>query len=144
KAYYRAINNHLFACSSISYLQFLKQLIIDNFSFDDMDATQCQFALMCHYNFWDKSGTELGFTSLKQSLAALRHNQLQAELLDVISLLIDRIHHSELEMHIPSIPTLKVHSRYTREQILAASGASSFDRKSTAREGVLVLNDLNV
>ncbi|ABE53596.1 type III restriction enzyme, res subunit [Shewanella denitrificans OS217] len=144
KAYYRAINNHLFACSSISYLQFLKQLIIDNFSFDDMDATQCQFALMCHYNFWDKSGAELGFTSIKQSLAALRHAQLQAELLDVISLLIERIHHNELEMLIPAIPSLKVHSRYTREQILAASGASYFGKKSTAREGVLVLKALNV
>jgi hypothetical protein len=144
KAYYRAINNHLFACSSISYLQFLKQLIINNFSFDDMDATQCQFALMCHYNFWDKSGAELGFTSLNQSLTALRNAQLQAELLDVISLLIERIHHNELEMLIPAIPSLKVHSRYTREQILAASGASSFGKKSTAREGVLVLKALNV
>ena len=144
KAYYRAINNHLFACSSISYLQFLKQLIIDNFSFDDMDTTQCQFALMCHYNFWDKSGAELGFTSLKQSVAALRHAQLQAELLDAISLLIERIHHNELEMLISAIPSLKVHSRYTREQILAASGASSFGKKSTAREGVLVLKELNV
>ncbi len=99
---------------------------------------------MCHYNFWDKSGSELGFTSLKQSLAALRDTQLQAELLDVISLLIERIHHHELEMQIPDIPSLKVHSRYTREQILAASGASSFDKKSTAREGVLVLKALNV
>jgi len=144
KAYYRAINNHLLGCSSISYLQFLKQLIIDNFSFEENDATQCQFALMCHYNFWDKSGTELGFTNLKQSLVALRNTQLQAELLDVISLLIDRIHHREFEMNIPALEALKVHSRYTREQILAASGASSFERKSTAREGVLVLNDLNV
>ena len=144
KAYYRAINYHLIGCNSISYLQFLTQLIIDNFIFDDTNITQCQFALMCHYNFWDKSGSELGFTSLKQSLAALRDTQLQAELLDVISLLIERIHHHELEMQIPDIPSLKVHSRYTREQILAASGASSFDKKSTAREGVLVLKALNV
>jgi hypothetical protein len=144
KAYYRVINHHLLTCSSLSYLQFLKQLIIDNFRFEDMDATQCQFALMCHYNFWDKPGAELGFTSLKQSLAALRHAQLQSELLDVISLLIERIHHSELEMHIPAISSLKVHSRYTREQILAASGASSFGKKSTAREGVLVLKALNI
>ncbi|WP_282110987.1 DUF3427 domain-containing protein [Shewanella algicola] len=144
KAYYRAINYHLLGCNSISYLQFLTQLIIDNFNFDDTNTIQCQFALMCHYNFWDKSGFELGFTSLKQSLAALRHTQLQAELLDVISLLIKRIHHNELEMQIPAIPSLKVHSRYTREQILAACGASVFSKKSTAREGVLVLKDQNV
>ncbi|MCW3172656.1 DUF3427 domain-containing protein [Shewanella subflava] len=144
RAYYRAINNHLFACSSISYLQFLKQLISDNFSFDDANETHCQFALMCHYNFWDKSGVDLGFTGLKQSIKALRHSQLQTELLDVISLIIERIHHNELEMHIPAIPSLKVHSRYTREQILAASGVSTFGKKSTAREGVLVLKKLNV
>jgi hypothetical protein len=44
---------------------------------------------------------------------------------------------------LPFVQPLKVHSRYSREQILAAFGESTFERKSSNREGVVNLEAKN-
>ncbi|MDP4984250.1 DEAD/DEAH box helicase family protein, partial [Pseudoalteromonas tunicata] len=134
-AYYRAINTQLLSCNSISYLRFLRDLCANNFSFSDTPLNQ-QFALMAHYNFWDNSGTKLGFNTLEQSLKALKHSALQQELSEVITLLINRIQQHETDLSSLPNHAIKLHSRYSRQQILAAFGAHSFDKKSSAREGV--------
>ncbi|MGL6122870.1 MAG: DUF3427 domain-containing protein, partial [Shewanella sp.] len=144
KAYYRAINFHLLSCNSLSYLIFIKQLCQNDFVFDGLDPIQNQFALMCHYNFWDKSGTALNVTSLAASLLMLRNKPLQEELLAVLATLINRIHHQEMDLELHQSTALKVHSRYTREQILAAMGASTFAAKSPSREGVLAISEQNL
>lgn len=144
KAYYRAINFHLLSCTSLSYLKFIKQLCENDFVFTGVDPIQNQFALMCHYNFWDKSGTALNVNSLAASLLMLRNKPLQEELLSVLAILINRIHHQEMDLELPQPSALKVHSRYTREQILAAMGASTFAAKSPSREGVLAINEQNL
>ncbi|WP_342084867.1 DUF3427 domain-containing protein [Dyadobacter sp. OTU695] len=41
------------------------------------------------------------------------------------------------------VQPLKVHSRYSREQILTAFGESTFERKSSNREGVVNLEAKN-
>ncbi len=144
KAYYRAINFHLLSCTSLSYLKFIKQLCQNDFVFNGLDPIQNQFALMCHYNFWDKSGTALNVKSLAASLLMLRNKPLQEELLAVLAILINRIHHQEMDLELLQPTALKVHSRYTREQILAAMGASTFAAKSPSREGVLAINEQNL
>ena len=103
-----------------------------------------QYALMAHYNFWDNTGTNLGFKTLEQSLQALKHKELQQELNQVITLLINRIHQQESDLACLPNHAIKLHSRYTRQQILAAFGAHSFDKKSTAREGVLEFKNQNL
>lgn len=144
KAYYRAINFHLLSCTSLSYLKFIKQLCENDFVFNGLDPIQNQFALMCHYNFWDKSGAALNVNSLATSLQMLRNKPLQEELLSVLAILINRIHHQEMDLELAQPSALKVHSRYTREQILAAMGASTFAAKSSSREGVLAINEQNL
>lgn len=144
KAYYRAINFHLLSCTSLSYLIFIKQLCQNDFVFNGLDPIQNQFALMCHYNFWEQSGTALNVTSLTASLQMLRNKPLQEELLAVLAILINRIHHQEIDLELQQPTALKVHSRYTREQILAAMGASTFAAKSPSREGVLAISEQNL
>ncbi|MFT7680907.1 MAG: superfamily II DNA or RNA helicase [Moritella dasanensis] len=150
-AYYRAINNRLLICTSVSYLRFLLKLCNNNFTFSEKDNSDKQFqlfALMCHYDFWDKSGPTLGFDSLSQSLQALRHPLLQDELSEVLSLLIDRLDINEFDMpnmqnsRMPSSP-IKMHVRHPKEHILVAFGDSRFDKKSSSREGVLKIADMN-
>lgn len=142
-AYYRAINTQLLGCDSLSYLCFLRDLCNNDFSFTPTPQNQ-QYALMAHYNFWDTTGTSLGFKTLEQSLQALKHKELQQELAQVITLLINRIHQQESDLTCLSNHAIKLHSRYTRQQILAAFGAHTFEQKSSAREGVLVFNDQNL
>lgn len=155
-AYYRAINNRLINCTSISYLRFVKALCDSNFSLSELKtelttdfcAHQQQFALMCHYDFWDKTGKQLGFKDLSASLAALKNERLQCELSEVISMLIERLDVNEFAMPkvnnmiVDSSP-LNMHVRYPKEHILVAFGDSSFTKKSSSREGVLNIADAN-
>lgn len=103
-----------------------------------------RMALMCHYDFWQKSGVELGFSSLQASLKALDNVHLRAEFVDVLTILINRIQHQELPMLDMISNPLTSHARYTREQILVGFGASTFEKRSPAREGVLEIKEDNV
>jgi len=153
-AYYRAINNRLMNCSSISYLRFIKTLCDNNFSVSpdsvgvEERKSQQIFSLMCHYDFWDKTGSKAGFSDLTQSMASLRDTKLESELSEVISNLIERLEISEFAM--PTVnnsavdtSTLKMHVRYPKEHILVAFGDSTFTKKSSSREGVLSIPDAN-
>ncbi|MBB1423841.1 DUF3427 domain-containing protein [Pseudoalteromonas sp. SG43-7] len=142
-AYYRAINTQLLGCDSLSYLCFLRDLCNNDFNFTPTPQNQ-QYALMAHYNFWDNTGTSLGFKTLDQSLQALKHKELQQELAQVIALLINRIHQQESDLACLPNHAIKLHSRFTRQHILAAFGAHSFNKKSTAREGVLEFKNQNL
>jgi superfamily II DNA or RNA helicase len=160
-AYYRAINNRLLNCSSISYLRFIKALCDNDFSIPALNSDhtetnaqqhQQQFALMCHYDFWDKAGKKSASDDLseglRESLAALKNPTLQGELSEVISILIERIEVSEFAM--PTVGNSKVdaspinmHVRYPKEHILVAFGDSTFTKKSSSREGVLNIANAN-
>lgn len=143
EAYYRAINKHLLFCNSKKYLSFLLELCTHDFNLTLTPETE-PLALMVHYNFWDVAGPKLGFADIYASLRQLCHPKLQQELKDVLTVLISRISHRETNMHFSPDHCIKVHSRYSREQILAGFGASTFSKKSTAREGVVVIKECNL
>ena len=150
-AYYRTINNRLLNCTSISYLRFTQKLVQADFSLAKMEASSKKkslFSLMCHYDFWDKTGDKLGFDDIEQSLAQLKHPELQAELSEVITLLIERLDVNEFPM--PKVDNtvvdntpLSMHVRYPKEHILVAFGDSTFTKKSSSREGVLNITNAN-
>ena len=61
---------------------------------------------------------------------------------------VHRHHHTktfyiEYDLNLPFQTPIKVHSRYTREQILAGFGVHSFEKKPSSREGVLDIKDKN-
>jgi len=157
-AYYKAINNRLMNCTSLSYLRIIKALCDNGFSISDASEgtspsnssseQQHLCALMCHYDFWDKTGKQLGYDKLTESLAALKNIALQSELNEVITILIERLDVSEFDM--PPVGNNKVdtsplnmHVRYPKEHILVAFGDSTFTKKSSSREGVLNITDAN-
>jgi superfamily II DNA or RNA helicase len=157
-AYYRAINNRLMNCTSLSYLRFIKALCDNDFSLSDASEgtlpsnysseQQQFFSLMCHYDFWDKTGKQLGFEEITESLAALKNTALQSELSEAISILIERLDVSEFDMPLvgnDKVDTspLNMHVRYPKEHILVAFGDSTFIKKSSSREGVLNIVDAN-
>jgi hypothetical protein len=99
---------------------------------------------MCHYDFWQKPGPALGFETLEQSLKALNCLSLRNELLDVLEWQIAQTKHEQLALAgLPEVP-LRLHARYTREQILTGFGAITFERQPPAREGVYVIQDQNI
>lgn len=142
KAYASAINNRLLSCDAHYYFAFLKTLAGNNFQLaaDTPEA----LATMCHYDFWQKDGPSLGLDSLQQSLTKLNHPKLKQELMDLTTLLMNQTKHEQLPMPGFSEIPLRLHARYAREQILAAFGASTFEKQRPAREGVLFIEEQNV
>ena len=151
-AYYRAINNRLLNNTSFSYLRFMQKLVQAEFSLANAGSDTKNrelFALMAHYDFWDKPGKPLGFDSVKQSLLALNNSPLKNELSDVLSILLERLSVNEFAM--PTVnkvmvdnSPLNMHVRYPKEHILVAFYDSTFAKKSSSREGVLTIDSAKI
>jgi hypothetical protein len=133
---FRAISKKWLSCNSISYFEFILSLSRRNFdinlsTLNEVEKTMC---LMLHYDVWQ---TEGGFNSIEDSIRAIGRNpKLSEEITELLELLTDKIDFIEKEANLSYSQPLKLHSRYTREQVLAAFGLSTFEKKSSNREGV--------
>ena len=142
EVYKRAIKLRILACDDYHYLVFLKKLVSHHFVVEG--SQNPRLALMCHYDFWQKPGPAVGFETLEQSLQALNCPSLRNELLDVLDWQIAQTKHEQLALAgLPDVP-LRLHARYTREQILTGFGAITFERQPPAREGVYVIQNQNI
>ncbi|MDX1364987.1 MAG: DUF3427 domain-containing protein, partial [Arenibacter latericius] len=129
--------------NSTSYFRFLLKLAKENFKpdFRLFNEEEKVMLLMLHYDVW--KGSE-GFKSINESIEAIGKNKvLVKEIIEVLEILLDKISFKELDIELPYKQPLKLHSRYTRDQILAAFGLSTFNKKSTNREGVAENKTLN-
>ena len=138
----RTILKKWIQCNSYSYLTFILELAKNNFSIPTiMTENEKLMLVMLHYDFWQNAAN---FDDIEKSIKRIGDNHiLTQDIIDTLDLLIDRISHIELDIVLPYPQPLKLHSRYTREQILAAFGDSTFENKSSNREGVVNLDSKN-
>lgn len=140
---YRVLSKKWLSCNSNSYFTFILELAYKNFSFEFKSLSEEEkiFCLLLHYDVWQNAG---GFDSLEESIQAIGKNKvLVEEIQELMEILLDKIDFLEMENQLPYPQPLKIHGRYTREQILAAFGFSSFEKKSSNREGVAENKELN-
>lgn len=140
-AIYRAISKKWLSCNSYSYFQFILKLAKIDFNvvFNKLSDEEKSMCLMLHYDVWQ---TNENVISLEDSIKLIGKNRvLIDEIIEVLEILIDKIDFIEKDIKMEYSQPLKVHSRYTREQILAAFGDSTFFKKSSNREGVVNLED---
>lgn len=137
----KAIHNRILTCDDHAYLTFIKELSQTGFA---MPETKSRYVLMCHFDFWQKTGPECGFDSVVQSLARLNALGLNGELLDVLNWQLAQTKHEQPLMESLPEVTLKLHARYAREQILVAFGATTFDKQPPSREGLFVIKEQNI
>ncbi|KAA8478232.1 superfamily II DNA or RNA helicase [Arcticibacter tournemirensis] len=144
KAITSCISRRLLQCNSISYLTFIENLITSNFNYGISSQAEELLLLMFHYDVWQKGGEALGFQSLQESMQQLRNNPVMLEeLQEVIDLLISRVDFIEKDIDLGFSFPLKIHSRYNRDQILAALGLHQFEKASSNREGVAYNKQVN-
>jgi superfamily II DNA or RNA helicase len=139
----RTIVKKWLCCNSYSYLSFVLKLAKQNFQIDisEFNETEKLMIIMLHYDFWQING---GAENLQASIHKIGENPvLVKEMIGTLELLIDRISHIEIGIDLPYAQPLKVHSRYTKDQILSAFGDNTFERKSSNREGVANLPSKN-
>lgn len=138
-----AMTNKWLSTASSSYFNFILKLAKKGFKIKIADLTKIEktMALMLHYDVWQSAG---GFKSLEDSINHIGKNKiLVEEIVELMEILIDKIDFKEIEIDLPYNQPLKLHARYTRAQILAAFGLSSFAKKSSNREGVAKNDELN-
>lgn len=145
RAMFRGISNRLLSCTSYSYLKFLHKLLESDGHWNQKDQVENQWAMMAHYDFWQKPGKEMGFQNLETSIKALcKDRVLKTECLEVLAYLMETLDIEEVPMSLRIPSALMVHARYSRDQILAAFGENNFLKKSSSREGVLEIKSLNI
>jgi hypothetical protein len=102
--------------------------------YDKLTEIEKLMILMLHYDVWQKVGE---FNSIQESIKAIGENPvLVDELKEVLEILIDRISFNEVDIMLPFEQPLKLHSRYTRDQILVAFKMNTFEKVSSNRIGV--------
>lgn len=138
------ITRKLLQCNSFSYLSFILQLIENNFIIEKATAEQESMALMFHYDLWQDAGPKVGIDNIYTGIARLASNPtMVAELKAVVEYLLEQIDFIEKDIALDYPFPLKVHSRYNRDQILAAIQLHTFEKASSNREGVALNKDHN-
>ena len=133
---YRAIRKKWLSCCSTSYFEFVLSLAKKGFKVDfgTLNENERTMCLMLYYDVWQNPGL---FNSLEESINAIGKNKiLVSEIIELLEILLDKIDFLEKEIDLPYRQPLKVHSRYTRDQILVAFGMNTFEKPSSNRIGV--------
>jgi len=124
--------------------EYLRLLADDASPYADLSQKSRLFATMLFFSLWPDGG---GFDSVDAGLRALRAERAaRQELSAAIDLAFDSARHipSPLSGRLAWTP-LRVHARYQREEVLAALGYASLQRKPNSfREGVLHVKNENV
>ncbi len=129
--------------NSRRFIQFILNWIENNGKIDLQNIDNQKFALMLHYNFWAKSGKELNFDTLQDSLNTLFGNQwLVYELQDIILIAQNQIDFVDKPILLPFNCVLDLHCAYNRDEILTALNFNVFEKKPPQGEGVLYLSEL--
>lgn len=140
---YKAISNKWLSTNSSSYFQFILKIAKKSFdiNINDYNQLEQQMLLMLYYDVWSDASK---FKNLEQAIRAIGKNKiLVEEIIELLEILEDRVDFKEIDIELPYEQPLKVHARYTRDQILAAFGKSTFTKKYTSREGVLNIEEKN-
>lgn len=141
----RCMTAKLISCDSYSYLSFVANFINNRFDMHGFSEQESLMALMFYYDVWSEAGTELGFADLSTAFAQLLKNPiLIGELSSFIAYKLQHLSFMEKEMDFGFPFPLRVHGRYTREQILVALQLKSFEKAPSNREGVAVQKKFNV
>lgn len=139
----KAISNKWLTCTSISYFEFILRIAKQDFHIhiNEFNEVEQKMLLMLHYDVWQDAGR---YGNLQNSIREIGKNKiLVEEIVEVLEYLIDNIDFKEIDIQLPYKQPLKIHARYTRDQILAAFSLSSFDKKSPSREGSAHNQSLN-
>lgn len=132
-------------CSTTSkvYFDFILELCKNGFKFnyDQFNTNKKKMLLMLYYDIWDSKNE---FTDVCHAFSTLEKDTLLInEIFEVISILKEKISFIESSIELPYEQPLKVHSRYTKDQIMTAFELSTFDKKHSNREGVAENKNLN-
>jgi superfamily II DNA or RNA helicase len=141
---FSCIKNKWFSTNSVSYFSFILSVAKNNFQidFNQLSEVDKQYLLMLHYDIYPNPGM---FNTIEEGIFRMSKNPIQIqEIIEVLEILIDRIDFKEIHITLPFVQPLKLHSRYTRDQILVAFKMNTFEKASSNRIGVGVAENKEI
>lgn len=138
------ISKKWFSTNSSSYFNFILKIAKENFIVNSIELNdeEKSMLLMLHYDIWQNPGI---FNSLDDSIKEIGKNKiLVLEIIEVLEILIDKVDFKEINIALPYNQPLKLHARYTRDQILVAFRMNTFKNASSNRIGVGVAENKEI
>ncbi len=132
----KAAFNKWLSGSSYSYFLFIREMAERKFHWPKaaMTSNEQRMALMLHHDLRTECAN---FKNVEESLLPFgKDADLCKEVEELMKLLIDQVKSPEIDNPLPYEQPLKVHGRYTREQILTAFGFQSLNTKRPSQSGV--------
>jgi len=131
------LGKKLMATEALHYFEFILALIDVDFDLNRMSgdtALNQTLGLMLYYDFYGEANQE-GSLNKALKLISSNHDYIK-ELKAYLKYRISKISFEEINCQdCPLSFPLKVHARYNRDQVLVAMGLSSYEKKSSNREG---------
>lgn len=130
---------------SYTYFRFILDLIDNDFEVEKLDETEenALLTLMVYYDFYQSPNQE---GTVAQAILKIGKNRdFVQEMKELLEYKIDQINFEEFPYSHPNFTfPLRIHARYTREQIFVAMGLSTYEKQSSIREGVAQNKALNM
>jgi superfamily II DNA or RNA helicase len=129
--------------NSRRFIDFIVSLLnLDHPDPDRMTEEERRMLLMFHYDIWQKPLPELGFSSLAEGVRKIRANRhMIRELMQLLAYNHRQIQFLSRPIELTHPCPLELHCRYTRDEILAAFGLATVDKRFEFREGVKYLEN---
>lgn len=129
--------NKWIVTESLSYFRYIQQLMAVHFDITLLPQTEENelMALMLYYDFYGDATKD---ATLKSKIQQIGTNKAMVqEMKEFIEVKIEQLDFEEMPcVDLPYSLPLRIHARYTRDQILVALRMSTLDKKSPSREGV--------
>lgn len=145
KRYETLLGKKLMATEALHYFKFILALIEADFELDKLpgDSVLNQtLGLMLYYDFYSEAGVGNNLFDAIKEIGA--NPDYIAELKAYLTYRISKISFEEIDFEDKHLNfPLKVHARYNRDQVLVAMGLSTYDKKSSNREGSALNKSIN-
>lgn len=140
--FHRAFYKRWLSCRSISYFYFILRLCDCNFDVNEFKNNEDKlFLMMFYYDVWQDANRH---NSLNESIKLLNNNSHYVqEIRQFFTIMIEKIDYIEKELNLPYDCPIKLHSTYTRDQVLAGFQKHKYNNRFSSREGVLNIPELD-
>ena len=135
--------SRLLHINSKEYIEFiLKVLMFNKFDYKPFNDYEKLMLNMFYYELWQDTLEKSGFSDIEDCIFKLKKcSHLLNEIISILKYNLENIDFKEKELKLDYLCPLKLHSRYSMAEVLAAFEEHKPNHKSSFREGVKYLEE---
>lgn len=134
---------NMFNINSRRFIEFILDLF-KNRNIDEVCLNEEEKLMlnMLYYSFYNDAPQKIGFTSIKDGINSLLHNEnMTKEIIDILSFNYNNIDFIDEKVELGFPCPLDLHCEYSRDVVMSALGYFNEDKKPAFREGVKYFAD---